>query len=283
MRRKFITAEVRGLTRPGLSVRDSRTLINVNDLATPVTAPSTTLDMTQPAITLGAANLLTAPSTTLEMTETVTATEGTEPVTVPALNHELTALQAVAARHGITDPKFAALGKQIEALLEERPTLPTDARQLALPQLVSEVGSLETSVLDAICEAETIKALSMAAVEALRQVGLLDVTVEEIDGEVTVTGRDVTGRSAELELTPSSVIMDVDAPADAVHPLHPEAGDICEGAAALAKDLETVMPRVFADFGLQIGDVELIEPPTRGSSPKFRRRNTPTPRDRRTL
>ncbi|MEI7546437.1 MAG: hypothetical protein WCK21_00045 [Actinomycetota bacterium] len=173
-------------------------------------------------------------------------------------------LQSVARQHGIRDPRFAAIGEQIEALLDERPSLPTDAVRLTLPQLVSEVESLETSVVDAVCEAETIKALSVAAVEALRQVGLVDVTVDARNGGITVTGRDLTGRSAELELTTSSVILDVESPGDAVHPLHPQAGDVCKGAAALADDLQAVIPRVFAGFGVQIGDIEPIQPPTRG-------------------
>ncbi|MEK7422694.1 MAG: hypothetical protein AAB131_02520 [Actinomycetota bacterium] len=284
MRRKFIKAELRGLTRPSLSIRDGRALTSVEgsaDSPSPQVAFGRSAQLTAPTTTLRAATPVTAPSTTLGTTQPVIAAERTGPVTAPALHHELKTLQAVAAQHGITETEFVAIGKQIEALVDTQPKLPTDDGRLAPPHLVAAVESLEKSVLDAVCEAQTIKALRLAAVEALRQVGLTDVTIEVGDGEITVTGRDRTGRTAELELTPSSVVMDVDAPADAVHPLHPLAGDLCEGAAALAADLHAVIPSVFADFGVQIGDVELIEPPTRGALPKVRGRTTSTHRERR--
>jgi len=208
----------------------------------------------------------------IDIGELITTTAAAK--STAALSQQLDILDAVLDRMksaaidaGIPTERFDRLANRLSEAATTTPS-PIDAVELTVltDTVANEFTAIAESVVDALCDARALELAGAAAAEVLRSVGLAEVTVEAIAGELTITGSNGSGQRAELELSASSLVLAVEDPGDAVHPLHPASGEICEGAAELVERINEAIPRAFAEVGLGVGDVEVVDEPTRGST-----------------
>jgi hypothetical protein len=117
-------------------------------------------------------------------------------------------------------------------------------------------------------DAARTESLTRAAIaDTLRRMNLDDIsTSTDETGRITIRGYLPRVAEAAVTLDPATdhVEASISTPQDAVHPLHPQAAQICQPAVDLTREFHTVFAEEMASRGLSLGRVSTVKPPTRG-------------------
>lgn len=190
---------------------------------------------------------------------------GTATRRVETLLAGASAIRTEAEASGLDLPSLVDLEQRLSraGAVDGDSDLAADVSGSALAELVTAADAIAERRI----EAEIHERVRAAATIALRRAGLGDVHVcDDLDGVTTLTAIRASGEGATLSVSVDGVEIDVDDPADAVGPLDPAARDVCVGAERLATDVGTLLTDALLEVGLTAGDIEIVEPATRGTA-----------------
>jgi len=181
------------------------------------------------------------------------------------LHAEFQALDRQIGLAGIDRRIVMPLAAQIDELRAVADQLQGEQLATATDAAYAAVEALEIEIVDRVSRARAVHLAGIAAAETLRRMGL-EVTIDVTGDEVIISGS-TAGQRAEVSVDgdPACFEVSFDDLADAVHPLHPDAGQRCHGSVDLAHHFHTLLADAMLEAGLGIGRVEAITAPTRGA------------------
>lgn len=193
--------------------------------------------------------------------------EGNQRLDLDLLHAEFQALDRQIASAGIDRQIVVPLAAQIDELRAVADQLQGEQLATATDAAYAAVEALEIEVVDRVSRARAVHLAGIAAAETLRRMRL-EVTIEVSGDEVIISGSSAAGQRAEVSVDgdPACFEVSFDDLADAVHPLHPDAGQRCQGSLDLALRFHTLLADAMLEAGLGIGRVEAITAPTRGAA-----------------
>jgi hypothetical protein len=133
----------------------------------------------------------------------------------------------------------------------------------------SEANRLRRAASEAALEGPARSLLMEAVVETLRGMGQTVTSRIAEDGTTVLHGTNhVESTTVDVRVDPTSGVLEVttDDPNDSVHPLHPQAGQVCRPAVELAVEFHRTLADHAAQAGLDLGRVTSHAEPLRSAA-----------------